>query len=426
MPEKKKLLTADLIRKIDFWCGIPLAALLTGWRRITQKLGFRKLQQTPRKILFLKMTEQGATVLAWPAIRRAIDMVGAENVYFWVFQENKAILLLLNMIKEENIVAVRADRPLEFALDMLRSLWRIRRAGIDCSVDLEFFSRASAIFAYLCGASSRVGLERFTNEGPYRGDLLTHKVAYNFYLHTSEMYRVLVESLNADLQESPLLKEVAQGIEYSEGRMIALPPADPLIRFESTLEQREAVWKLLQAESSVELSKPIILLNPNASDLLPLRKWPQERFEQLARGILERWPQATVVFTGSKAEASVPEEMVRSIGSPRAVSLAGKTDMERLLCLYQLSDVLVTNDSGPGHFASTTDIHAIVLFGPETPLLFGPRGARADVLWAGLACSPCVSVYNHRLSPCNNNLCMQRIRVEQVLERIERCLEKSL
>lgn len=424
MPEKKKLLTADLIRKIDFWCGIPLAAGLTLCRRLARKLPFRKAPDAPRKIIFLKMTEQGATVLAWPAIRRAIDMVGAENVYFWVFQENQAILKLLGMVKQENIIAVRADRPVEFAMDMLRSLWRIRRAGVDCSVDLEFFSRASAIFAYLCGASKRVGLDRFTNEGPYRGDLLTHKVAYNFYLHTSEMYKVLVESLEGGLEERPLLKRPAPGIRYVEGTMVAVPPAEDLIRFESTPEQREELWRLVQAESTQQLAHPVIILNPNASDLLPLRKWPQERFEQLARQIIERWSTATVVFTGSKAEASVPEEMVRSIASPRVVSVAGKTDMQQLLCLYQQSDVLVTNDSGPGHFASTTDIHAIVLFGPETPLLFGPRGPRADVIWAGLACSPCVSVYNHRLSPCNNNLCMQSITVDQVIERIERCLEK--
>lgn len=424
MAAKKKLLTADVIRKVDFWCGVPLALFLTVWRRFWAKFGLVEGKAPPRKIVFLKMTEQGATVLAWPAIRRAIELVGPENVYFWVFQENKAILSLLGMVRKENILAVRADRPLEFAFDMVWSLWRIRRLKIDCSVDLEFFSRASAIFAYLCGARRRVGLERFTNEGPYRGDLLTHRVAYNFYLHTSEMFRILVQSLESDPGELPMLKAPATGIAYQRGEMVATPPAEDLIRFESTPEQREAVWKLVQGQSTQPLAHPIIILNPNASDLLPLRKWPTDRFEDLARRILEQWPEGTVVFTGSAAEAPIPEEMVRVLGSQRVVSMAGKTDMGQLLCLYQLADVLVTNDSGPGHFCSTTDIHAIVLFGPETPLLFGPRGPKADVLWAGLACSPCVSVYNHRLSPCTNNLCMQMITVDQVMERIQRCLRK--
>ncbi|MEO7135079.1 MAG: glycosyltransferase family 9 protein [Vicinamibacterales bacterium] len=47
--------------------------------------------------------------------------------------------------------------------------------------------------------------------------------------------------------------------------------------------------------------------------------------------------------------------------------------MRELLTLYTLASVLVTNDSGPAHFASSTPGHTIVLFGPEPPLLFGSR-----------------------------------------------------
>jgi ADP-heptose:LPS heptosyltransferase len=76
--------------------------------------------------------------------------------------------------------------------------------------------------------------------------------------------------------------------------------------------------------------------------------------------------------------------------------------------------VLVTNDSGPAHFATLTPIDVVTLFGPETPALFAARTPRNHVLWAGIACSPCVSAFNNRLSRCRNNLCMQRISVDQV------------
>ena len=72
----------------------------------------------------------------------------------------------------------------------------------------------------------------------------------------------------------------------------------------------------------------------------------------------------------------------------------------------------------PGHFASMTPIDSIVLFGPETPALFGPTGADSHVIWAGLACSPCVNALNHRFSVCNNNVCMQEITVERVSEMV--------
>jgi ADP-heptose:LPS heptosyltransferase len=97
--------------------------------------------------------------------------------------------------------------------------------------------------------------------------------------------------------------------------------------------------------------------------------------------------------------------------------------LRELLVLYTLADTLVTNDSGPGHFASMTDIHSIVLYGPETPGLFGAIGGRSHIIHAGLACSPCVNVFNHRFSPCKNNLCMQSISVEEVYQAVHASLQ---
>jgi ADP-heptose:LPS heptosyltransferase len=99
------------------------------------------------------------------------------------------------------------------------------------------------------------------------------------------------------------------------------------------------------------------------------------------------------------------------------IAVAGETSLRELLVLYSLSSLLVTNDSGPGHFASMTEIPTLVLFGPETPALFGPLGERVEVIWKGLACSPCVNPFNHRFSPCNNNLCMQHISVDEVFAK---------
>src|ERR1700749_3374908 len=140
------------------------------------------------------MIEQGATVLAYRAIARAVELVGRENVYFWVFEENRLILDLLDMIPRENVLVIRTSSPIRLFADLLGGAWRARRLGIDATVDMEFFSRASAILAFLTGARRRVGLHRFTSEGPYRGDLLTHRVAHNPYLHTAAAYWVLIEA----------------------------------------------------------------------------------------------------------------------------------------------------------------------------------------------------------------------------------------
>ncbi|MDP2725499.1 MAG: glycosyltransferase family 9 protein, partial [Syntrophales bacterium] len=179
---------------------------------------------------------------------------------------------------------------------------------------------------------------------------------------------------------------------------------------------------LMREGLDVKKGGPVILLNPNASDMLPLRKWPLENFFSLGTAILREYPEARLAITGAPAEKEAAGELCSRWASPRVINLAGKTTLRELLILYTLADVLVTNDSGPAHFASLTDIHSIVLYGPETPKLFGALGRNSHALYAKLACSPCVNAFNHRFSPCTNNLCLQFISPEEVYLKVKECL----
>ena len=156
---------------------------------------------------------------------------------------------------------------------------------------------------------------------------------------------------------------------------------------------------------------------------MPLRKWPTERYIELARRLLERFPGASIAMTGAPNERASIAEVARQVGSPRCFSVAGKTTLRQLMVLYTLSELLVTNDSGPAHFAALTPIHVITLFGPETPSLFRAPTSRTTAIWLGLACSPCVNAYNNRQSPCRNNLCMQGITVDQVFQEAVKSVE---
>jgi ADP-heptose:LPS heptosyltransferase len=71
-----------------------------------------------------------------------------------------------------------------------------------------------------------------------------------------------------------------------------------------------------------------------------------------------------------------------------------------------------------------TDIDTVVLYGPETPKLYGSRGNRFHAIQARLACSPCVNVFNHRFSPCTNNICLQMISPEEIYDKVLSCLQK--
>ena len=397
------------IGKIDRLLGKPMCFALTVMRRMGSALLPHRAPQPIQKILFIKMIEQGATVLASAAITRAVELVGRQNVYFWVFEENRPILDLMDVIPRENVLPLRAGRLSTFLVDVFKTLFEIRSLGIDATVDMEFFARAPAMLAFLTGARRRAGLHRFNSEGPYRGDLLTHRVAYNPYLHTAAAYYELVEALLADPSDRPLLKRNLSEIDLS-------PP-----KFAPRDDETAIVGSLIDCRAG----ERIVLLNPNASDLLPLRKWPTDRFIELGQRILAEHADVKLAITGAPSERAAAERIARQIGpSQRVVSLAGKTTLRELLVAYSIADVLVTNDSGPGHFASMTQIDSIILFGPETPALFGPLGASSHTIWRGLACSPCVSALNHRFSPCNDNVCMKEITVSQVLDTVNGLLQR--
>jgi ADP-heptose:LPS heptosyltransferase len=396
---------ATTIRALDYWLGIPACALLTGLRRL-KDLAAPPRSRAPQRIVFLKFIEQGATVLAQDAIARATRAVGRDNVYFCVFEANRAILDVLDSVPAANIISIR-DRALgTFIIDFVGAMLTARRRGIDTAIDMEFFSRASAIFAFLSGAATRVGLHRFTGELPYRGDLMTHRIQHLPHLHIAEQYSILVEASLHDPVDQPLLKVPMR--ELREKADAALP---------AFTAQPDAMRSMRELIGAADAS-PIVVLNPNASDLLPLRKWQTSKFAELARRILAAYPKARIVLTGGPSERAAADQLTAEIASPRVVSMAGRTSLTELLTLYSVADVLVTNDSGPGHFSSLTPVHAVVLFGPETPRLFGPLAASSTVIWKELACSPCVSVFNHRLSPCRNNVCMQSITVDEVFDAV--------
>ena len=71
------------------------------------------------------------------------------------------------------------------------------------------------------------------------------------------------------------------------------------------------------------------------------------------------------------------------------------------------------------HLAMLTPIHKIVLFGPETPQSFAPRGKNMHIVYSYWPCSPCLSVLNHRNSDCTDNICLKSLKAQKVLDIIK-------
>ena len=401
------------MRRVDRLIGAPMCALLTFVRRLDDLVLRRSSQGPPKRIAVLKLAEQGATVLAYSALVRATKMVGADNVFFVVFAENRFILDLLEVVPKENVVSIRTDGLVRVVLDTLKALWRLHKEGVDASVDFEFFARSTAILSYLSGARIRAGYHSYFGEGSGRGDLMTQRLVLNPFLHAAEMFQTLVQSLEMPSDAFP-------GYGHTPPEDLKLP------RIKTTDEEVAELEGRLCDELGTDSKPPIVLLNANCGDLLPLRRWAEDRYVELAHRLLETDPEIAIVLTGAPSEAPPAEALAARIGSPRCVSFAGKTTLRQLMVLYDLSEVMVTNDSGPAHYSTLTSVDVVTIFGPETPAVFGARTDRSHLLWAGLACSPCVNAFNDRQSACPRNLCMEAVTVDMVFETVRGVLERRL
>ena len=105
----------------------------------------------------------------------------------------------------------------------------------------------------------------------------------------------------------------------------------------------------------------------------------------------------------------------------QVVNLAGRTSLGELIGVFKRLALFVTNDSGPLHIAAALGVPTVSFFGPETPVLYGPKGRDSLIFYKGIYCSPCLSVFNAKTAPCKGqNICMQSICSDEVLEAIHK------
>ena len=411
-------ISVNTMRTIDHWVGVPLCAVASPVVALMDSIKniFGRGPDEPRKLLFIELSEMGSAILVDPAMRNA-QARGAE-LFFLIFKSNRASLTLLNTVKPENIFTIDSSSLGGLIKDTLKFLLLARKHRIDTVIDLELFSRFTALLTGLCGARRRVGYHIFHGEGLWRGFMLTRKVHYNPHIHITKNFLSLIHAAFAKKIEVPFSKIHIADSEVRLEQAVINPTVLNQIR--ERIEKLSGSFGIQFKQGGQRL----ILVNPNASDLLPQRRWAQQRFSELIQGLNQRYPNDLILITGSPAEFQYVEK-VRSVANVKnALNFAGQVSFAELPALYTLSDVMVTNDSGPGHFSAVTPLRTVVLFGPETPALYGSVG-KSIAITANLACSPCVSAANHRKTPCHDNVCMQAITVTQVLEKMVHQLNEA-
>ncbi|WP_297442549.1 glycosyltransferase family 9 protein [Sulfurimonas sp.] len=399
-------MNVDTMRNIDHYAGVPLAFAGTVIKK-TINFFVSEPQIKPRNVLLIELSEMGSSILVDPAMRKLKENIDGE-LFFVIFSKNKVSLQLLETVKEENIFTINEDGILDIAKTTLAFLQWCRDKHIDSVIDLELFSRFTALLTGASGAVNRVGFHAFHNEGLYRGDFLTHKVAYNPHQHIAKNFIALVDALLSEKQEVPFTKRIIPDEEIQIAKAVISD------------EEKESVLGIIAGmyDGFDKNKNPIILVNSNASDLLPQRRWNRENYGEVIKKILDYNQDAIILLTGAPSEKEGAQLLSDYVNDKRCINFAGSVKFLQLPALYSVSAFMLTNDSGPAHFASITDMHTFVIFGPETPALYGSLGPSTPI-FAGMSCSPCVSASNHRKTPCTDNQCIKVITPDWVFNTLK-------
>jgi ADP-heptose:LPS heptosyltransferase len=386
------------MRLIDDILGMFICRIL-GW--IMMIKGFFLPSQTivdPQKvktILCQKYFGMGSVLNAASLIKGLRQHYPNARIIFMTLKSHSDVLRIGKMADE--VLVIHVDSLGKFIKGVLANLVYIMRQRIDISIDLEFFAKYTMIVSLLSMAKIRLGLhqKRIRPEG-----IITHNIYYNHYKHISDIYFSFGTCLGIDRKP-----------EY----------------FTSLLPSLKDLHKeTLEKNLGINQKRPIIVINVNAGELFRFRQWPADCFVELIQLLIDKYPNYYYVMIGNNSEYEYVEDIFKKIkfSDNQLINCAGRTSIEELLALIEMSYLMITNDSGPLHIAALYGIRIVAFFGPETPLVYGPQKDNTLTFYSkDLYCSPCLSVYDNKKSlygeECIGQECLTSIKPDEVFKEIE-------
>ncbi|APW43962.1 glycosyltransferase family 9 protein [Rhodoferax saidenbachensis] len=402
-------------RFIDRWAGQLLCGAVSGWVKFTGLFTAPpRMQAEPKNILVILLSEMGSIVLAGPMFAALRRQYPGAAIHILQLKKNQEVSRLLSLTEPEHMHTLDDSSGGSLIRDILKISLQMRRLGLDAVIDCELFSRVSALLSFSTGAPVRVGFTPHTQEGLYRGSFINHSIPYNPYQHISKQFLSLVDAL-----QSP------EGMPRNRAGPIRDIPAEPELSVPFTAEELAAYRSKVEADHPVTKSRALVLVYAGGG-ILPERAWPASHYARVVQGLCAEG--YAVGLIGLKDDAVLARDLQTQVAHEACLNLTGYTkSIRELLMLMHASSLLITNDGGPSHFATVTPIQTMVFFGPETGKLYGPLGKRTIILESGIACSPCLTAYNHRLTFCDgDNQCLKRIAPDPVLDQALRFMRSNV
>jgi ADP-heptose:LPS heptosyltransferase len=187
------------------------------------------------------------------------------------------------------------------------------------------------------------------------------------------------------------------------------------------LQVPPAIVEEMRAEMSrqgISFARPVVTVHPGCS--CQARAYPAERYNHVADLLVETLG-AQVVFTGLPNETELVAGIMSRMRQP-ALSLAGRTDFKQLAAVVGLSDVVITNNTGPMHVCSCLKTPVVVLFALTNPSQqWGPWMVPNRVLNHP---TPCVTPCYKFICP-TDHACLAGVEPAEIVQATTELLKSS-
>ncbi len=375
----------EIMKFLDRWVGIPLGMILS----LGGVLEFLKKRRPAEinKVLVIRIWGAGDLIIALPAIGALRES----------FPKAQVVMLVTANIKDiiegdpglDRLIALDVSSIPRVVRSFSSALSQIRQEHFDLVVDLEQYSRTSALFAYLSGVGMRVGFDTIKQ---WRGFLFTNRVVFNTEQNVRECFLDLVSAV---------------GIA---------PPDKKLGKLWVAAEDRASALALLKAEG-VRDGDVVAGIHIGSSENALSKRWPKERFAELAdRLVKERGIRP--VFVGGPSETRDIEETIKLMDA-EAINVAGKSTLKQLAAILERCQLFIGNDSAPMHIAAAMGTPTIGLYGPSSPLRFAPHGQEHIQLYRDVGCNPCNIPHLGKIPKCTEKRCLLAISVDDVMAAVD-------
>jgi ADP-heptose:LPS heptosyltransferase len=299
----------------------------------------------PRNILVIDFGQLGDVVLSLPALRNIRERFPEARITVAVGKPGGEIVRLSGYADDTldvDRVALRDGSKLLSIAKIFKLVGQVRRAGFDFVIDLHSLSETN-LLGFLSGAPHRLYSRRPGRSIDFLANFQPRPPAEAKEKHIVDRYLDVLKPLGVERPaRTPQLK--------------TNPAADVSV---------ETLLKKVKAQSGALL----IGIFPGAGH--EGRRWPLERFADLADHLIRNNRVRVIVFAGPEETALIPQ--MKSLFPDATIFFDGLT-IQQLASAQARLTLFISNDTGPMHIAAAVGTPVIALLDRPTPHGFIPIG----------------------------------------------------